>query len=104
MDLLKRRKVDIEEDDEKRSLEDKRKKNMTNKKFAIYEFLLYLVFKKSQNQKIRNQAVKVLVLNFNQRKLLMEDLVQIELIVSEKDQNEYQEFKFQSYRLNGLIE
>jgi hypothetical protein len=41
------------------------KANMINNKIPLDEFLLYLVFSKSTNKKIRDQAIKVLVTNFN---------------------------------------
>lgn len=45
--------------------ERQRRRKQFNDKYELDKLLLYLIFAKATNQGIRNQAVKVLVQNFN---------------------------------------
>jgi hypothetical protein len=53
---------------------------------------------------MRNQAVKVLINNFNQRELLLRELPKIELIISPQDQEDYKEFMKRHFMIKGMIE
>lgn len=79
--------VNLDELDD--DIEDKservRRAKQYNDKYELDKFLLYLIFAKKTNRGMRNQAVKVLVNNFNQREMLMHELTKIELIISTQD-------------------
>ena len=44
-------------EEEKEKLELKKKRKLRNHKYGLYEFLVYLVFQKSNNLQIKNEAV-----------------------------------------------
>lgn len=75
---------DLDDDIEDKS-ERVRRAKQYNDKYELDKFLLYLIFAKKTNRGMRNQAVKVLVNNFNQREMLMHELTKIELIISSQD-------------------
>lgn len=59
-----------------------KRSKMTNKKFSIYEFLLYFIFEKAKNYQLKENAVKTLALNFKQRNQLIDEIIKIELLIS----------------------
>ncbi|CDW72551.1 inositol-triphosphate receptor [Stylonychia lemnae] len=91
-------------DEQKEELELKKKRKLRNKKYSLYDFLLFMIFKNNLNHQIKDNAAEVLVMNFKQRQTLMQELIKVELIISNQDQQEYQDFKFQTYRLKEHID
>lgn len=55
-------------EEQKVELELKKKKRLKNKRYALYEFLIYLALSKSHNNtSIKNNTIELLVDNFKQR-------------------------------------
>lgn len=90
--------------EEEKELNKESKDSLSNVKFALDELLLYFIFNKASNDGIRDNALNVLVKHFQQREEFLNEVVKIELIVSDKDKEEYKNIKFQHYRLTELID
>lgn len=75
--------------------EDKNKiASRVNKTIPLDEFLLFMVFSKNINQRIRNEAIKALISNFRQRENLVNEIVRVELMIAQEDIQSYYDFKF----------
>ena len=63
-----------------------------NKRVPFDIFLLRYIFNNASESQVRNRALEVLIQNFNQRHLLVRELVRSEIIVSKDDYEVYFNF------------
>lgn len=63
-----------------------------NKRVPFDVFLLRYIFNNASESQVRNRALEVLIQNFNQRHLLVRELVRSEIIVSKDDYEVYFNF------------
>jgi hypothetical protein len=66
---------------------------LANKNVPLDQYLLFLVFSKMAKREVRDLAVQVLIQNFNQRSLLLAEVVKVELLISDHDIIEYREIQ-----------
>lgn len=61
-----------------------------------------MAFARAKNSHIRNKAIELMILNFSQREQFREEILKIELIISEKDQELYNTYKENVSRVKKL--
>ena len=93
-DMIIGRKPTPEEIEAERAKEQLNIDNLHNKSFSLTDFLLYFVFSEGSPNRVRDLALKVLIKNFKQREMFVNEIVKIELIISEEDLKDYGDIKY----------
>lgn len=75
-----------------------------NKRVPFDIFLIRYIFNNSSESQVRNRALEILIQNFNQRHLLVKELVRSEIIVSKEDYEVYFNFLQKQRQVKMLIE
>ncbi|CDW75428.1 cation channel family protein [Stylonychia lemnae] len=91
------------------NLKDKKSKSGKNKdknkqQHFLNESLLSMIFQKTQNNEIKDQAVEVLVQSFRQRFNLVNEIVKVEILVTQDDIDQFLKLKNKNFRINELIQ
>eukprot|EP00347_Sterkiella_histriomuscorum_P002968 403366109 len=71
--------------------------------FVLYKLLLFSIFKQTRNNQIKDEAAKVLVMNFRKKQILFEEIEKVDVLMSPTDQEEYLSYKYKCQIINQCI-
>ena len=66
-------------------------------------YLIKMIFSQRGNQMIQNKAIDILLDNLTQRKYLMDEVIKVELIISQEDSDLYNQYKDYYNRIKKLM-